>query len=195
MSGALKNKHGALKNPGFAHAVAVTVAFAALILSLFLGTTVSLNRQARRVEAMFYDGVPDTAQGYTRPSINSQLTVRADAALGLITAAADSGAESEISDLRAAREELLSATSIAVKADADAKLSSAFAALLERGESSDSIRTAELAHTYSEEFYGASGVIAASGYNAAVSELTGAARSPLTRVFAIDSLIRYPHWF
>ncbi|MDR1329646.1 MAG: hypothetical protein LBK23_08610 [Oscillospiraceae bacterium] len=181
-----------LKNPRFARATSVAV----LILSLFLGTTVSINRQARRIEQMFYDGVPDSAQGYTRPSINSQLIVRADAALGLITAAADSGAESEISDLRAAREELLAAGSIAEKSAADARLSRAFTALLKRVESKGGARAAELARVYSEEFDGTLGVIISSGYNnEARVELIRAARSFPARIFAIDAFINYPDPF
>jgi hypothetical protein len=188
---ALKNKPEALKNPRFARAVATAV----LILSLFLGTTVSLNRQSRRVEQMFYDGVPDSAQGYTRPSINSQLTVRADAALGLITAAADIGAKSEISDLRAAREELLAAESIAEKADANSRLTGAFIALRERVESEGSARAAELARVYSEEFDGALYVIAASEYHKAAIDLIVTGTSFPARVFAINSLVKYPRPF
>jgi hypothetical protein len=178
----------ALNNPRRARVVAAVV----LIFSLSLGTTVSLNRQSRRVAQMFYDGVPDTAQGYTRPSVDSQLTVRADAALGLITAADGIGAESEISDLRAAREELLAADSIKEKADANARLSRAFTALLKRVYSADSARASELARTYSNEFDGAMYLIAASGFTEAVLDFQSDAKSFPTRIFAINSLIKYP---
>jgi hypothetical protein len=111
-----------LKNRKFAATVAVIV----LYLSLVFGTTHSLNKQAQKVEALFFDGVPDTEQNYTRPSINSQLQVCADAANGLITVVED-GADKDA--LRAARNALLDAETVERKLEAYIKLTLAFMAV------------------------------------------------------------------
>ena len=70
-----------LKNRKAAIAITVIV----LVLATLFGVQKSLNALARDVESMFYDGVYIEADGYTQPSIQSQLDKCANQALDLAT--------------------------------------------------------------------------------------------------------------
>jgi hypothetical protein len=72
-----------LKNRAFAILLSAVI----IAVSLYGGINRSVTREINRVEALFYRGVPDTAQGYTKPSIESQINQYAGKALGLISVA------------------------------------------------------------------------------------------------------------
>jgi hypothetical protein len=180
-----------VKNPRFAAGAAAIVC----AVSLFLGSTRSVGKLARDVRDMFYDGVPDTEQGYTRPSVDSQLQIRADAAGGLVTAAVK---YAPVDELISARTALSSAGTIAEKSAANSELGKRFDELLDllrNGGITIVERDAELIEAYAAEFRGSQGVIEASGYNDAARNFSRTAKSFPVSVFTIDAVIDCPAVF
>ena len=146
---------------------AVLVLVAVIVIFTIFGVHRSLGAQAAAVEDQFYDGVK--YDGYTHKSINSQLSNRTDAALGLISIASKYGLEDGVSSLRDARNELLEAKGISEKSALNRQLDSAFNALysaLTAEDLSDSDMNAAL--DYNSTFTGSQKVIDESGYNEAV---------------------------
>ena len=101
-------------------AVATVIAVICSLASLFGGVSMSLNRQCKKVENGFYDGV--VYDGYRHPSIADQLSDRCDASLGLISVLDDS----IDAELKAARDELMDAETISEKCTANDKLQKAY---------------------------------------------------------------------
>jgi hypothetical protein len=189
---------GLVKDARFARAAAAAV----LVLSLFVGTSRSLGGLSRKAEAMFYSGVRDEAESYARPSANSQLVARADAALGLVAVAANYGAQPETDNLRRAREAVLAAGSIADKSAANGELGLRFGELCAKlaesgadGPFSLSERDAGLVSAYANDFDGAQRVIDSSGYNGEVGKVLDAARQFPASLFAVRAFIDYPDAF
>ncbi|MDR1060805.1 MAG: hypothetical protein LBL83_06265 [Clostridiales bacterium] len=189
---------GLIRNARFMRVAAAAV----LALSLFVGTTRSLGELSRKAEATFYSGVRDEAEGYARPSANSQLEARADAALGLVAVAANYGAQPETDNLRRAREAVLAADSIAGKGAANGELGLRFdelcAKLAESGADgpfSLSERDAGLVSAYANDFRGAQRVIDSSGYNDEARKVLDAASQFPASLFAVGAFVDYPDAF
>lgn len=147
-----------LKNRKFA--VVLTVAIA--IIATLFGVHKSLNRLAGDVEALFYNGIYNEKEGYTEPSIDSQLKKQSDAVLGFVTIARNyPQLEAQAEKLRLARAALLDAGSIKDKAAANSQMLSAFNGCTDIIATLDALsaRDKDALDSYSKTFSGAAGVI------------------------------------
>jgi len=70
-----------LKKRSFAAVILVVV----VVLSLFLGTNVSISRNVKRLDNMFTNGMKSSDGSYTKPSILSQCDASMDYAMGFYT--------------------------------------------------------------------------------------------------------------
>ncbi|MDR0445931.1 MAG: hypothetical protein LBH17_02695 [Oscillospiraceae bacterium] len=100
-----------IKKPPFAAVVAVIVCIA----SLFIGTSRSFTAEAKKIEDMFYSGIYNPDENYTAPSIDNQISICQDSALGLLTVSTNYTHKSEdvkmlSAELREARLESLDTT-------------------------------------------------------------------------------------
>jgi len=152
-----------LRNRKFAVLIAVVV----IILATLLGVGRSLNRVARDVEAMFYDGVYLKDEGYTQPGIALQLNNRLNSSLGfavLMEKYPESSSETEA--LLSARNALISAKSISDKYSANEALQRAYVSLAVKAESVGlSKQDRDDMEGYSSTFSGAQTAISNSRYN------------------------------
>ncbi|MDR0863274.1 MAG: hypothetical protein LBN30_11010 [Oscillospiraceae bacterium] len=73
------------KNRAFAAVISIVIIALALLFGVHRGVT----REVAKLETMFYGGVPDTKQNYTKPSIAAQLEKCAEAARGIVSVAAN----------------------------------------------------------------------------------------------------------
>ena len=160
--------------------VAFLIAVLLVIGSLLFGVNRSLGQEVRAVEDQFFTGVYDADRGFSRPSIHSQLTRRATAALRILSIGEHShGEEASLQapgvELRAAREGLVdlleAGASPRVLFQADQDLTAAVdryyallhpLAVIAQGED---LETLETEH---EAMQNAARVIKESGYNEAV---------------------------
>ena len=149
---------------------AILVAVAIMSLSTLYGAHRSLGAACQEVTDSFYSGVYDESWGTTRTSINSQLTKRQEAALGIISIASSFQELDEYTEnLRSSRNNLISAKGVSDLHDANFALEDDYKNLisaLSGVELSDSQR--ESVNSYSSTFKGAQNVIDSSGYNEAV---------------------------
>ncbi|MGI6029728.1 MAG: hypothetical protein ACOX81_10050 [Candidatus Heteroscillospira sp.] len=163
----------------------VAIILAALIVagSTFTGAKVDIEKQSRQVEELFYTGVD--MEGYTHPSIYSQLQKRSEAANGLLSVGKSYELTSECEDLSQAREYMSYSGSVSGYYYNDCELENAFDVLkqeLDKCELSE--RDAKAVETYVSTFKNAGGVIEQSGYNEAV------------RGFYRDVIYQFPaEWF
>ncbi len=161
-----------LKKPGGA----ILVALAVIILSSFFAANRSLNVKVQEVSDLFSDGVYDTNVGYKQKSIKSQLDIRKDASMNLISVGANcSGAEAETDELRNARNILVNGLSRSAGAeklyDANVDLQKTYDALYTKIATlplDSSNRT--IAEDSKSRMTGAASVIEKSGYNESVRE-------------------------
>jgi len=137
------------------------------ILSTLFGVGRSLNRLARDVEAMFYNGVYLKDEGYTQPGIDAQLKNRLNSSLAFaVLMEKHPEAKHEAEALLAARNELIAAGGITEKFTANEALQHAFMALALKAEH---IEVTEKEKSdikeYSSTFSGAQTAINGSRYN------------------------------
>lgn len=151
---------------------ACVIAAVAIIGSTLYGAHKSLVPLVNETEDGFYSGVYSSEAGYTTKGIYSQLDMRTDAAMGLITKCGET--EPELTDkLRDAREELLDAMSdgdISDMYDANKELQDAYSDLA-KAISGTSLESDSAVEEYMSNFTGAQSVIDSSGYNASVRKL------------------------
>ena len=115
---------------------AILITFVVVIVATFLGVRGSLNRHARDIEAMFYNGVYLEEERYTQPGINSHLESSANAALGLATMLDYYPSLADKTEaLLSARRELLGAISIDSKIIPNNNMIHAFIELLQEARS------------------------------------------------------------
>ena len=176
-------------------AIAITVIVA--VLSSFLGCSLSLSRQAGKVENMFTDGVFLEEENYMQPSIQSQLDNSADAALGLITVCNHyPELQLDAKALAEARQDLLDAKRPDEKYIAYShyyRTASDLSELLKEGTViTDGELIIELTEddfeafeSYASTIKGANGVIEKSEYNSKVTEFVRTKRSFPANIFGI----------
>jgi hypothetical protein len=174
-----------VKNTKFATALAAAVC----ILSMFIGTNKSLAGLAKRVEGQFYSGVVHGTDGYTQPSIDSQLQVSSDAALGLVTVAKNyHGLADRANDVASVRDMLIRSNRIDEKSDLNSALSPDVTLLYDAmADEALSERDRGIADAYYKDFYSAQVFIGqlAEGYNAEVANYNKYANSFPTIVFRL----------
>lgn len=187
-----------LKKP----AGAILVALAVIILSSFFAANRSLNVKVQEVSDLFSDGVYDSNVGYKQKSIKSQLDVRKDASLNLISVGAKySGSEAETEALRNTRNILVNGLSRAAGAeklfDANVDLQKSFDALYTKiAALSMSAEDRNLAEESKNRMTGAASMIEKSGYNEAVREFNRKVLSAFpTNYIKSIALVKSPELF
>jgi hypothetical protein len=150
---------------------AAAVAAAAIVLSTLLGVRLSVGRETKKVERMFFTGV--AVGTYIEPGIATHLQVRDNASNGLVSMAGSREELTAASDsLRAARRELADAQTIPQKAKANRNLESAyrkFVSLVKTLRLDE--REQEMLEKYSSQMDNAQHKIDTSFYNIKVDEL------------------------
>lgn len=156
-----------LKNRKFAFPVCIVLMLAVLLIAVH----VSGGRAAKKVETLFYEGT-NSAGSTNTVAIDDQLTVRADAATGLITVAANYPLLSDDAQaLREAKNALLDAKTIPEKYNANEALTAAAETLIAHAASAGlSDRDREGFDGYVQRLQGAQGVIDQNTYNEKVVE-------------------------
>lgn len=159
--------------------VAVIITAIIIVLAALFGVHRSLGHDAGAVSDMFSLGVRDETQNYTRPSIRSQLEVRATTSLSLITVGNNySEASDKANTLTETRRYL--ANLLSDENSGPAELYTANAALQVAFDNLyKALESCELTETHKSDmescltrFSGAATVIANSGYNEAVREFS-----------------------
>ena len=155
---------------------AVLIAVAVAILATVLGVYGSLTRLSRDIERLFYDGVYLEEEGYTQPSINSQLEIQANAALNLASIMRDyPELDAQTDRLLSTRDDLLNSKFITGKAMHSNNMQSAFYSLLRASKSAElSERELTAAKRYFETFSDSQTFVARNAgpnYNVKVSGL------------------------
>ena len=150
---------------------AIVITIIIVVLATLAGVGRSLNRLARDIEAMFYDGVYLEDEGYTQPGINSHLENSANAALGLATIMSN---YPELADkaeaLLSARRSLIDEASLKGKSSYNQDMGQAFADLLQSAKDVDlAERDVEAAIQHIRTFTNAQASVAASRYHEKVS--------------------------
>lgn len=149
--------------------IAILVAVLIILGSTMTGARLSLEKESRQIEELFYSGVD--VDGYVHPSIYSQIQKRSEAANGLLSVGRSYELAAECEDLSQAREDLGYSGSVSGYYYNDTELEKAFDALkTELDKCSLSERDAKAVETYASTFKNAGNVIANSGYNEAVRE-------------------------
>lgn len=181
------------KRPG-----AYLVCAVVILCATLFGARRSLEKVVMNTESAFFDGVYSESGSYSAPSIYSQLEMMSDSALGLITTCNRPGLESEIQDMRVARETLLTAMNARDISD----MYSAFESLNEAYDtlhsaiSSSSLFDDDAVTEYMTNFSGAQAVITASGYNAEVQALNNGALSAFpANIFRVLVSVDSPELF
>jgi len=181
-----------LKNRKFAILLTIVIA----VLATLFGVYKTSVRYTRSVEAMFYDGVYLSNDGYTQPAISSHLENSANAALGLATLM---GSYPELADkageIISARRDLLAAGSISDKSSANLKMNGFVIELLDAAMSANlTDRDKNAASQYYSTFIGASNAIANSSYNVKVADYMNG-RSILMRIIGAVLPVKTPDFF
>ena len=163
----------ALKNRSIAIAITIVVA----LLSTFLGVRGSLNHLTRDVEQTFYDGIYLESEGYTQPSIGSQIDKMSSSALSLATLLYSSGYESESEAVLEARRELYDTNNIRDIGNALADMEHAVSNLMEAaGNAPPDSREAQAMADHWKTFESAAALIdstLAPAYNSKVDDFYG----------------------
>jgi len=154
---------GFLKNRKVA--IVITVIF--IVLATLFGVGRSLNRLARDVEVMFYEGVYMEDAGFVQPGINLHLENITQAALDCSSMFAGHAELADVSEvLMIARRGMLEAGSISEKHAAYEKINRAFTDFFSKAHTIElSERDADSIALYSSIFTGAVGAIQSSEYN------------------------------
>ena len=145
----------ALKN----RKIAVLISVVVIVLATLFGVNKSLACMSRDIEQMFYDGVYLKSEGYTQPSLDSQLEKISAAALNLATLLQDHPElTSAAEDVLWARRTLLDAESIRYKGRALLWMDGIFTTLVTlAGRMTDlSEREVDAVAEYAQTFEGAS---------------------------------------
>ena len=152
-----------LKNRKIAILITVILAVAASVF----GVGRSLNRLARDIEVMFYDGVYLDDAMYTQPGIEAHLKNRLNSALAFAAMMEDfPEAKNETETLLSARNTLISANDISEKYDANRALDSAYWFLYEKANSLElTKRDEDDIAQFTSTFAGAQNAINDSLYN------------------------------
>ena len=152
-------------------------AAALFILVAILFTIIGINRSlwalSSDIEELFYEGIYNSEEEYTAPSISSQLEKRVNAAMGLITIGNHyEELALQTASLRDARLELLEAETIPAKYAANEKIEKAYLILLEAlsntAEQTEEDKAAM--ESYAGTLSGAQAVIINSSYNQEVQK-------------------------
>jgi len=147
--------------------IAVSITVAVIVLATLFGVHKSVMKEARRVEAMFYDGVEHE---FLEPSINAQLEKMLGYILGVETVSQNyPELDAETKQLQSSRHEYMDAKSIAEKGNANDKMMSAYDAFCKKAgtlELSERDRTG--IESYDFEIKAAQSLIEKSGYNSEV---------------------------
>jgi hypothetical protein len=147
--------------------IAIVITVIVIILATLFGVNRSLNRLAKNVEAMFYDGIYLEDAGFTQPGISQHLSSIAQAALDITSAFTNHPELSAESDaLVLARRELMDASSIAEKYVAYQGIQRSSSELLRKAETVDlSDRDIDVLSQFQTIFSGATRAIQDSQYN------------------------------
>ena len=176
-------------------AIAITVIIA--VLFSFIGCSLSLSRQAGKVEDMFTTGVYLDEESYVQPSIQSQLDKSAEAGLGLVTICNHYPELSlEAEAITEARRELLEAESYDEKYIAYTHYYKTVSSLIDLLKEGEVITDGELVvkltdddfeafESYAGTVTGANGVIEKSEYNKKVTEFIRTKKSFPASIFGI----------
>jgi len=150
--------------------IAIPITIIVIVLATLFGVGKSLNRLARNVEDMFYDGIYIDIDEYTQPGINSHLENITQAALdcsSVFASHTDLSKESE--ELMLARREMLEARSISEKYAAYVIITKAFSEFIYKTNTLELSNRDQLSVAqYAGTFTGAMGAIESSSYNARV---------------------------
>ena len=150
--------------------VAILITIFIIILATLFGVGKSLNRLARDVEDMFYNGIYLERDGFTQPGINSHLENITQAALDCSSVFASHAELSKESEgLMLARRDMLEAESISEKYAAYEVIAKAFSEFISKSDAVElSERDLSSVALYAGTFTGAMGAIESSSYNARV---------------------------
>ena len=147
--------------------IAILITVILSVAATIFGLGRSLNRLARDVEVMFFDGVCLEDEGYTQPGIEAHLNSRLSSALALAVIMEDyPEAARETNELFSARNALKSAKSIGDKYTANEALQQAYLALQAKAESLElSLRDTDDIMRFSSDFSSAQTAIQDNRYN------------------------------
>jgi len=150
--------------------IAILITVFAIILTTLFGVGRSLNRLAKDVEDLFYDGIYLERDGFTQPGINSHLENITQAALDCSSVFANLAELSKESEgLILARRDMLEAGSISEKYSAYEIIKRAFSEFISKSDTLElSDRDLSSVALYAGTFTGAVGAIESSSYNARV---------------------------
>ena len=152
--------------------IAIIISVAVIIISVLIGVNKSVYAKIKELNDSFENGVYISSEDYTQPGIGRQLAQRADAALGLVTLAADfEDMSEEQSDLRSAREALMSAGTIREKFICNEALEEAYKHIVLAFSYETLDENQQKAYdSYTNTMDGAQALIASSSYNRTVGE-------------------------
>jgi len=147
--------------------ISIIIAAIVIVFATLLGVNISLNRLARNVEAMFYDGVFLEDAGFRQTSINQHLDNLAQAALDISSVFRNHDElSSRAEELILVRRDLLDARSIRDKYIAYQGIQSAGTALINEAQSVElNRRDMDSLAQFQMVFHGATGAIQNSDYN------------------------------
>ena len=176
--------------------IAVLIAVVVIVLATLLGVRGSLSRLSRDIELMFYDGVYMERDGYTQPSIDSQLKRHADATLGLATVLMG------YQELEDSAEEVIRLRRVLLEADAIGDKSFAFwnmsryvySLTQAAADVALSERDLEAVSSYSATITGAEGFIRDAAYNQESNRLWNE-QSFIARIISMLIPIKQPGMF
>lgn len=152
--------------------IAVIISVAVIIVSVLIGVNKSVYAQIKKLNDSFENGVYISSEDYTQPGIGRQLAKRTDAALGLVTLASEFGdMAQEQSDLRSAREALMSAGTIQEKFLCNEALEEAYKHIVLAFSYETLDEKQQNAYdSYTSTMDGAQSLITSSSYNRTVAE-------------------------
>jgi len=177
---------------------AALIAFIVIVFGTLFGVHRSVGSETAKIEKQFYNGVYLKDEGYLQPGIQPQLDKRATAALGLISLGSDMELEAAAGPtqaLREARNELLSAKTIADKYIANEKLQKAYKALVAAMPEGGPAENAEAFKSYAATMDGAQGMIEKSAYNGLVSAFRRRLNSFPVNILKNLAFVKYPEYF
>ena len=180
------------KNRKFAVLITVIVA----IIATLFGVYKSTSRLSKDIEAMFYDGVTLSKEGYVQPSIASHLKSHTDAALNMATILVKyPQLKDDADNVMRLRRELLDAESIGNKSETFRKMSASVNSITQAALKADlSERDAAAVNQYASTITGAETAIRNSAYNQTAS-MRWSEQSSITRLIGILLPVRQPEFF
>ena len=176
--------------------IAVLISVVVAIVATLVAVNRSMTHLSRDIERMFYDGVPLEREGYTQPSIDSQLKKHADATLGLATILVNySELHDDAENVLRLRRELLDAESIGEKSLAFLMMSRAVYSLSQvASEVAMTEQDKEALSQYSSTINGAEAFIRDSAYNQ-TNTARWNERSAIARIICFFVPVREPEAF